>query len=253
MCTSLGHPVDQKQEPVLVFSGAVQLRGVDDRALLLCPAGPRRRGGRVPLDGHPGQHLLPAALGQHLPVQPGRQPRVPRGQALPRAVLADPGAGRGHRQAALRHLRAQAAGPRPGADRQAGHLDRRAHRRPPRPRRRDQPVARGLRGARRGLGQPRPADGRVDRHPARPGGRRLLRVPRHRSSTCRRSRSRRCRPNPFPSSSAATPTPRSAAPPASATAGCTAGETPRTCPASWPAWPDSAPRKAPKAARSRCT
>jgi len=74
-----------------------------------------------------------------------------------------------------------------------------------------------------------------------------------RSSTCRRSRSRRCPPNPFPSSSAATPTPRSAAPPASATAGCTAGETPPISPACWLAWPGSAPTKAPKAARSRCT
>ena len=45
------------------------------------PAGARGRGGREPLGCHPQSTPLPAALGQHLPVQPGRQPRVPRGDS----------------------------------------------------------------------------------------------------------------------------------------------------------------------------
>ena len=157
---------------------AIQLRRVDDRPLLLRPPGPRRRGGRLRLDDRAGQHLLSAARRQPVPVQPRRQPGVSRGQALPRAVLADPCARRGHQPPEVRHVRPQAAGPRPGAGRQAGHVDGGADRRPARPRHRSQPVAGRLRGARRGLGQPGAADGRVDRHPARPGGRRLLRVPR---------------------------------------------------------------------------
>ncbi len=70
---------------------------------------------------------------------------------------------------------------------------------------------------------------------ARPGRRRLLRAPRRDSTTCRRSRSRRCRPNRSPYSSAVIRMPRSAVPPGWETAGCTAAETPRTCPGCYPA------------------
>ena len=162
---------------------AVQLRGVDDRPLVLRAAGARGRGGRLSLDGDTGQHLLSAGRQQRVPVQPGRQPRVPRGQAVPRAVLADPGAGRGDQPDPVHHVRHQGAGPQPGAAGQAGDIDGGAHRQPAGPRRGNQPVARGLRHPRRGLGQPRAAAGRVDRHPARAGRRRVLRVSTARPST----------------------------------------------------------------------
>ena len=116
----------------------------------------------------PDSLCYPLRLGQHVPVQSRRQPRVPRGQALPGAVLADPGAGRGHHEASFRHLRAQAAGAPPGAGGQAGHLGRGADRRPARAGRGQQPVARGLRGARRALGGPR-ARGWTRRSPSSAG------------------------------------------------------------------------------------
>ena len=112
------------------------------------------------------------------PFNPDGTPGVPRGQALPRAVLADPGHGGGHRAHPLRDLRDQAAHPPARARRQAGELDGRAHRQPPPPRRRHQPVAGGLRHLRRPLGASGQAHGRGDRHHARAHGRRLLRVPR---------------------------------------------------------------------------
>ena len=61
-----------KQEPVLVLADAVQLCRVDDRPVVLRAARARRRGGRLSLDGHSGQHLLSAGCRHHVPVQPGR-------------------------------------------------------------------------------------------------------------------------------------------------------------------------------------
>ena len=55
-------------------------------------------------------------------------------------------------------------------------------RQPARPRRRHLAVARGLRGARRLVGEARQADGRVHGHPARPHYRRLLRLLRESST-----------------------------------------------------------------------
>ena len=89
--------------------------------------------------------------------------------------------------------------------------------------------------ARRGVGEPRAADGRVDRHLARAGRRRLLRVPRQDLRPAVGQDRARCPPSRSPCSSAATPTPRCAGPPGWGTAGCTAGETPRTCLGCWPA------------------
>ena len=102
--------------------------GVDDRPVVLPAAGPGGRGGWLRLHGRPRQHLLPRGLRHHLPVQPRRDPRVPRGQALPRAVLAHPGHGRGDRAHPLRHLRDQAAHPPAGPHHQAGELHRGADR-----------------------------------------------------------------------------------------------------------------------------
>ena len=118
---------------------------VDDRPDLLHAPGPGGRGGRLRLDGHPRQHLLPEDVRQPLPLQPRRDPGVPRRQALHRAVLTHPGPRGGHRADPLHHLRAQAADPPPGARGQAGDLDRGPHGRPAGPRRGHQPVARGLR------------------------------------------------------------------------------------------------------------
>ena len=58
------------------------------------------------------------------------------------------------RAAEVRHVRAEAAGPQPGAGRQAGHVDGGADRQPAPARSRDQPVARGLRHPRRAVGAP---------------------------------------------------------------------------------------------------
>ncbi len=157
---------------------AILVCGVDDGPLVLPPPGAGGRGGWIRLHGRARQHLLPRGVRHHLPVQPRRDPGVPRGQALPRAVLADPGHGGGDRAHPLRDLRDQAAHPPARARRQAGQLDRRADRQPPRARRRHQPVARGLRHLRRPLGAAGQAHGRGDRHHARAHGRRLLRVPR---------------------------------------------------------------------------
>ena len=201
----------------------------------------------------PDSICYPRALRQPVPVQSRRQPRVPGGQAVPRAVLAHPGPGRRHQPAEVHHLRAQAPRPPPGAGRQAGHLDRRAHRQPARPGRRDQPLARGLRGARGGLGHPRPAPGRGDRHPARPRGRGLLRASREDLRPAAGQDRPGARPRRSRSSSAATPTRPCAAPPGWATAGCTAGETWPNSPRSWPAWPSTAAPPAPTTARSRST
>ncbi len=126
----------------------------------------------------PDSICYPEVSDTTLPLQPRRDPGVPRGQALPGAVLAHPGHGVGDRAPALRHLRDQAADPPAGARRQAGELDRRADRQPPAARRRHQSVARGLRDLRRALGAPGQAHGRGDRHHPRAHGRRLLRVPR---------------------------------------------------------------------------
>ncbi len=142
------------------------------------PAGAGGRGGRLRLHGRARQHLLPRGVRHHLPLQPRRHPGVPRGQALPGALLHHPRHGGGDRAPALRHLRHQVADPPAGARQQAGQLHRRAHEQPPAARRRHQPVARGLRDLRRALGAPRHAHGRGDRHHARSHGRRLLRVPR---------------------------------------------------------------------------
>ena len=53
----------------------------------------------------PDSICYPRARQQPVPVQSRRQPGVPGGQALPRAVLAHPGARRGHHAAAVRHVR----------------------------------------------------------------------------------------------------------------------------------------------------
>jgi hypothetical protein len=179
-CSSFRHknPPPPLRPSLRGWCHAVLLRGVDDRPVVLRAAGPRRRGGRVRLDDGARQHLLPRARRQPVPVHSRRQPRVPRGQALPRAVLAHPRARGGDRADPVRDVRAEAPRAPPGAGGQAGHLDGRADRQPARAGRRDQPVAGGLRGARRGLGHPRAAHGRGDRHPARARGRRLLLLPR---------------------------------------------------------------------------
>ena len=101
-------------------------------------AGLRRHGGAR-------QHLLSARVRLQLPVLARPLPRVPRRQTVHRAVLADPGHGRGHQPDPLHHLRAQAAHAASAAGRQAGHLGGGDDRQPPRARRGHQPVARGLR------------------------------------------------------------------------------------------------------------
>jgi alkanesulfonate monooxygenase SsuD/methylene tetrahydromethanopterin reductase-like flavin-dependent oxidoreductase (luciferase family) len=88
------------------------------------------------------------------------------------AVLADPRAGRGHPHAAVRDVRAQAAGPQPGAGGQAGHLGRQFLTGGQlvlgvgsSPWREDYEVRR------RAVGGPRAADGRGHRDHPRPGRR----------------------------------------------------------------------------------
>ena len=112
------------------------------------------------------------------PYTAGRQPGVPRRQGVHRDVRAARRAGRGHDDAALQLLRAQAADPAAGAGGQAGRLGGGAVRQPARPRRRHQPLAGGLRDHRRAVREARQADGRVHRHHPGPDHRRLLRVPR---------------------------------------------------------------------------
>ena len=112
------------------------------------------------------------------PVHPRRQPRVPGRQGVHRVVRPRRRAVRGDHDAALQLLRAEAADPPARAGGQAGRLAGGAVRQPPRPRRRHQPVAGGLRTDGRAVRQARQADGRVHRHHQRPDIRRLLRVPR---------------------------------------------------------------------------
>ena len=153
----------------------------------------------------------------------------------------------------LRHLRDQAAHPPARPHHQAGELDRRAHRQPPPPRRRDQPVARGLRDLRRAVGAPRQADGRGDHHHARSHGRRVLRVPRRRL--------RRALHQDQPGSHDARAHPHRRAPRggtqaggrSTATGGCTAVATRPTCPACSSAWPRSGTSTAPRTSPSRST
>ena len=234
-------------------SRALLLRRVDDRPRLLPAPGPGGRGRRLRLDGRPRQHLLPEDLRQRLPVQPRRDPGVPRRQAVPRAVLPHPGHGRGDRADPLRDLRGQAAHPPPGAGGQAGHLHRRAHRQPAGPRGRDQPVARGLRDPRRALGGAGQEDGRGAGHRARAVGRRLLRAS--------RGDVRRAAHQDLPGPHRADPHPRSAATarrpcagrPATATDGSTGAATPRTCPACCGASPSCARRRGRPGDPSRST
>ena len=235
------------------MSDAVLVCGVDGRPDLLPAVGRRRRGGRLRLDGRARQPLLPGGVGLDLSVQPGRDPRVPRRQAVPRAVLADPGHGGGDRAAALRHLRAQAADAPPADRGQAGHVGGRADRQPARPRRGRQPVARGLRAGRTCRGRVAgPPHGRGHRHRAGPVGRRLLRVPRR----VLRHPIGEDEPGPRPSRcrswSGATPPRRCGGPPG-ATAGSTAGATRPTSRACWPSSDSSARRRARPTGRSRST
>ena len=141
----------------------------------------------------------------------------------------------------------------PGADHQAGELDGGADQQPAAARRRHQPVARGLRDLRRAVGAPGQADGRGDRHHARPHGRGLLRVPRRglrRAVHQNVPDADRARADPHrrpPRGGAAAGGRRTA------TAGCTAGETRPTCPGCWPAWPSCAGSTGPRTSRSRST
>ena len=84
----------------------------------------------------PGQPLLSRGVRLDLPVLARPHPRVPRGQAVHRAVLAHPGHGRGHRAAPVHHLRPQAADAPSAAGGQAGHLGGGDDRQPAGPRRR---------------------------------------------------------------------------------------------------------------------
>ena len=177
----------------------------------------------------PDSICYPEALRHHLSVQPGRDPGVPRGQAVPRAVLAHPGHGSGDRADPLRHVRDQASDPPAGPYRQAGQLYRRAHGQPPSAGRGHQPVARGLRDLRGALGAPGQANGRGDRRHARAHGRRVLRVPRR---GLRRALDKDVPDAESPRSDPDRRAPRGrppARPPSTATGGCTVAATLPTC------------------------
>ena len=121
------------------------------------------------------------------------------------------------------------------------------------PRRRDQPLARGLRPARGRLGQPRAADGRVDRHPARAGGGRVLRASRPLLRPARgadRAGPRRAGPGPH-----RRPLGRRAAPrgPARGRLDARRGRPGRPAPAAGPAGRVPRARRPPRRALTRCT
>ena len=119
----------------------------------------------------PDSICFPQVLGHEVPVQPGRQPRVPRRQAVHRSVRADGGARRVDDDAALLDVRDQAADPPPGARREAGHLGRVSHAQPRHARRRARPWPEDYADHGHRVEGARRAARRDDRDPARPAAR----------------------------------------------------------------------------------
>ena len=160
------------------LNGALLVRRIDGRPDLLPAAGASGRVGGLRRHGGTRQHLLSARVRLDLPVLARPHARVPRRQAVHRAVLAHPGHGRRHLQDPLHHVRAQAPHAASTFGGQAGDVGGRDDRQPTGPRGGHQPLARGLRAVRRALGGSRSSDGRGGRHRAGPLSWRLLRVPR---------------------------------------------------------------------------